>query len=52
MQAALYLWAGNFVQRSAPYSVILGLQRMVSLDEYRSSKKKLGFPIYNYNDYK
>jgi len=46
------VWAANFVQRSAPYSVILGLQRMVSLDEYRSSKKKLGFPIYNYNDYK
>lgn len=45
------VWAANFVQRSAPYSVVLGLQRMVSLDEYRASKKKLGFPIYDYKDY-
>lgn len=44
-------WAANFVQRSAPYAVVLGLQRMVSLDEYRSSKKNLAFPIYNYDDY-
>ncbi|PTQ88902.1 hypothetical protein [Agitococcus lubricus] len=45
-------WAANFVQRSAPYSVVLGLQRMVSLDEYRKSKKALAFPIYDYDDYK
>lgn len=44
-------WAANFVQRSAPYSVVLGLQRMVSLDEYRASKKNLAFPIYNFEDY-
>ncbi len=45
------VWAANFVQRSAPYAVVLGLQRMVSLDEYRKAKKSLDFPIYNYDDY-
>jgi hypothetical protein len=45
------VWAANFVQRSAPYAVVLGLQRMVSLDEYRKAKKSLDFPIYNYSDY-
>jgi len=45
------VWAANFVQRSAPYSVVLGLQRMVSLDEYRKAKKSLDFPIFNYEDY-
>jgi hypothetical protein len=38
-------WANNFIQRSAPYSILLGLQRMVQLDEYRLSKAPLPFPI-------
>lgn len=38
-------WANNFIQRSAPYSILLGLQRMVQLDEYRLSKSPLPFPI-------
>ena len=38
-------WANNFIQRSAPYSILLGLQRMVQLDEYRLSKTPLPFPL-------
>ncbi len=45
------VWAANFVQRTAPYSVILGLQRMADRDEYRKSKKPLPFPVYSYSDY-
>ena len=45
------VWAANFVQRSAPYSVILGLQRMVERDEYRKGKKSLPFPVYDASDY-
>lgn len=30
-------WAMNFVQRNAPYSTMLGLQRMVSMSSYRDS---------------
>ena len=40
-------WANNLIQRSAPYSILLGLQRMVQLDEYRLSKTTLPFPIDN-----
>ena len=45
------VWAANFVQRTAPYSVTLGLQRMVERDEYRKSKKPLVFSVYDYADY-
>ena len=45
------VWAANFVQRTAPYSVILGLQRMTERDEYSKSKKPLPFPVYAYRDY-
>jgi len=38
-------WAINFIQRSAPYSVMVGLQRMIGLDEYRKAKTPLPFPI-------
>ncbi|PTQ88898.1 hypothetical protein C8N29_11047 [Agitococcus lubricus] len=38
-------WANNFIQRSAPYSILLGLQRMAQLDEYRESHTALPFPI-------
>jgi hypothetical protein len=43
-------WANNLIQRSAPYSILLGLQRMVQLDEYRLSKASLPFPIYNFSE--
>lgn len=38
-------WAINFIQRSAPYSIILGLQRMMNKSEYAKSKEALPFPI-------
>lgn len=38
-------WAINFIQRSAPYSVMVGLQRMIRLDEYRKARTPLPFPI-------
>jgi len=44
-------WAANFVQRSAPYAVMLALQRMTQKDEYLKAKAPLPFPIYNYSDY-
>ncbi|PTQ88901.1 hypothetical protein [Agitococcus lubricus] len=43
-------WAANFVQRNAPYAVLLALQRMTQKDEYLHSKQPLPFPIYNYNE--
>ncbi len=45
-------WAANFVQRSAPYAVMLALQRMTEKDEYLKAKTPLPFPIYNFNDLK
>ena len=41
-------WASNFVQRNAPYSVILGLQRMVSSAEYKNEGKPLPFKVYEF----
>lgn len=40
-------WANNFIQRSAPYSILLGLQRMLQQDDYRYSKATLPFPVDN-----
>lgn len=45
------VWATNFVQRIAPYSVVRNLQRMLLRDEYRNSKQSLLFPMYDYEDY-
>ncbi len=45
------VWATNFVQRAAPYSVIRNLQRMLLRDEYRNSKQPPMFPLYDYDDY-
>ncbi len=42
-------WAINFIQRSAPYSVMVGLQRMIRLDEYAKAKTPLPFPVYDAN---
>jgi hypothetical protein len=40
-------WANNYIQRNAPYSILLGLLRMMTYDEYRHSKAPLPFPINN-----
>lgn len=45
------VWATNFIQRIAPYSVVRNLQRMLLRDEYRNSKQPLLFPMYDYEDY-
>jgi hypothetical protein len=45
-------WAANFVQRSAPYAVMLALQRMTEKEEYLKAKTPLPFPLYNFSDYK
>jgi hypothetical protein len=44
-------WAANFVQRSAPYSVILGMQRMMAQDRYVLAKTPLPFAIYDWSNY-
>lgn len=44
-------WANNFIQRSAPYSILVGLQRMVIKDEYIHAKQPLPFPVYDYTAY-
>lgn len=36
-------WATNYVQRNAPYAVMLGLQRMALSDEYLNNKTPLPF---------
>ena len=36
-------WAANFVQRRAPYAVLLALQRMTEKDEYLKAKTTLPF---------
>lgn len=41
-------WAANFVQRSAPYSVVLGLQRMVNRAEYKDEGKPLPLKVYEF----
>lgn len=41
-------WANNFIQRSAPYSILLGLFRMVGSSEYHNSRTPLPFPVYGY----
>lgn len=38
-------WTINFVQRTAPYSSMLGLARMVQLPYYRESKDPLDFAV-------
>jgi hypothetical protein len=40
-------WAANFVQRNAPYAVLLALQRMTQREEYTNAKTPLPFPVYN-----
>lgn len=45
------VWATNFVQRTAPYTVLRNLQRMLARDEYRNNKQALPFPVYDDGDY-
>lgn len=40
-------WANNYIQRNAPYSILMGLVRMMGSDAYRHSKLPLPFPINN-----
>lgn len=44
-------WAANFIQRSAPYSVILGMMRMLEKNEYTRGDTPLPFRVYRYEDY-
>jgi hypothetical protein len=40
-------WANNYIQRNAPYSILMGLVRMMGTDTYRNSKTPVPFPIDN-----
>lgn len=43
-------WAANFVQRSAPYHTMRGLQRMVQKPEEIERRQELPFPVFNFDD--
>ena len=43
-------WANNYIQRNAPYSILVGLLRMMSSDTYKNSKTPLPFKVYNHPD--
>jgi hypothetical protein len=38
-------WAINYIQRSAPYSIMLGLQRMMNDPAYAESRQRAPFPV-------
>ncbi|MCB1674317.1 MAG: hypothetical protein H6996_08135 [Moraxellaceae bacterium] len=40
-------WANNYIQRNAPYSILVGLLRMMTNDTYRKAKSPLPFKVYN-----
>lgn len=40
-------WANNYIQRNAPYSILVGLLRMMTNDTYRKAKTPLPFKVYN-----
>ena len=44
------VWASNFIQRSAPYTIVVAMQRRLSSGEYDKGKK-LPFPVYELSDY-
>lgn len=44
-------WVANSVQQSAPYSVTLGLLRMVKKAEYAKGREPLPFNVYSYDEY-
>lgn len=41
-------WANNYIQRQAPYSILLGLLRMMNNDTYRKAKTPLPFKGYSH----
>ena len=43
-------WAINFVQRSGPYTTLLGMRRMLQQPELINSKMPLPFPVYNFDN--
>jgi hypothetical protein len=43
-------WSNNYIQRIAPYSILLGLLRMMTSDTYRYAKDPLPFKVYNSPD--
>jgi hypothetical protein len=43
-------WANNYVQRAAPYSIMVGMQRMLENDDYSNSRSPLPFPILGAGD--
>lgn len=46
-------WASNFIQRSAPYTIVLAMQRQLLTGDYDKGRgKPLPFPTYDYNDYR
>jgi hypothetical protein len=42
-------WAINFVQRTAPYQTVLGVLRMLRLEEFADGKEP---PAFSYGVYK
>ncbi|PTQ90969.1 hypothetical protein [Agitococcus lubricus] len=40
-------WANNYIQRNAPYSILVGLLRMMTNESYRKAKTPLPFKVYN-----
>ena len=38
-------WAINYIQKSAPYYVMLGLARVLEKDEYKDASKPVPFKI-------
>ena len=45
------LWAANFVQRSAPYAIVVAMQRRLQSGDYDQGKP-LPFPVYDSADYR
>ena len=41
-------WDANLIQRNAPYTVIMGFQRMVLRDEYRHSNTPIPFAVFDF----
>jgi hypothetical protein len=41
-------WAINFIQRSAPYMIVLGVQRVMETGEF--SRLKIPFPVFEYGE--
>ena len=43
-------WANNYVQRAAPYSIMVGMQRMLENRDPAANRRPLPFPVLNYGD--